>query len=157
MVHYKPVKITINAPGLAEVIIDMIVWHHDLPNSIVTNRGSLFTSKFWSLLCYFFDIKRKFSITFYLQTDGQIEWQNSIMKAYLQAFVNFKQNNWVKLLPMAEFAYNNAKNASTGHTPFKLNCGYHPYVSFEKDINPHSQSKTAKKLSSKLKELITIC
>ena len=25
MVHYKPVKITINAPGLAEVIIDVVV------------------------------------------------------------------------------------------------------------------------------------
>ena len=58
---------------------------------------------------------------------------------------------------MAEFAYNNAKNASTGYTPFELNCGYHPCVSFDKDTNPCSQSKTAKKLSSKLKELMTVC
>ena len=48
------------------------------------------------------------------------------MKAYLQAFVNFEQNNWARVLPMAEFAYINAKNASTGHTPFELNFGYHP-------------------------------
>ena len=46
MVHYKLVKITIDAPGLAEVIIDMVVCHHGLPNLIVTDRGSLFTSKF---------------------------------------------------------------------------------------------------------------
>ena len=39
------------------------------------------------------------------------------MEAYLQAFVNFKQNDWARLLLMAEFAYNNVKNASTGHTP----------------------------------------
>ena len=45
MVHYKLVMITINAPGLAEVIIDVVVRHHGLPNSIVTDRGSLFTSK----------------------------------------------------------------------------------------------------------------
>ena len=51
MVYYKPVKVTIDAPGLAEVIIDVAVRHHGLPDSIVTNRGSLFTSKFWSLLC----------------------------------------------------------------------------------------------------------
>ena len=44
------------------------------------------------------------------------------MEAYLQAFVNFEQNNWARLLTMAEFAYNNAKNASTGYTPFELNC-----------------------------------
>ena len=45
------------------------------------------------------------------------------MEAYLQAFVNFKQNDWARLLSMAEFIYNNAKNASTGHMLFKLNCG----------------------------------
>ena len=58
---------------------------------------------------------------------------------------------------MAEFAYNNAKNANTGHTPFKLNCGYHPRVFFEEDTNPRSQSKTAEELSSKLRELMTVC
>ena len=40
MVHYKPVKITLDAPGLAEVIIDVVVRHHGLLDSIVTNRGS---------------------------------------------------------------------------------------------------------------------
>ena len=72
MVHYKPVKVTINAPGLAEVIIDVVVRHHGLPDSIVTDRGSLFTSKFWSSLCYFLGIKRRLFTVFHPQTDGQI-------------------------------------------------------------------------------------
>ena len=126
MVHYEPVKITIDAPGLAEVIIDVVVRHHGLPDSIITDRGSLFTSKFWSSLYYFLGIKRRLSTTFYSQINGQTERQNSTMEAYLRAFMNWKQNDWARLLPMAEFAYNNAKNASTGHTPFKLNCGFHP-------------------------------
>ena len=46
MVHYKPVKITIDAPGLAGILINMVVWYHGLSNLIATNRGSLFTSKF---------------------------------------------------------------------------------------------------------------
>ena len=57
---------------------------------------------------------------------------------------------------MAEFAYNNAKNASTGYTPFELNCGYHPRVSYE-DLDPRSKSRTAKELSSKLQKLMTVC
>ena len=89
MVHYKPVKVTINAPGLAEVIINMVVRHHGLPDSIITDRRSLFTSKFWLLLCYFIGIKRKLSTAFYPQTDKQIKKQNSIIEAYLRAFVNF--------------------------------------------------------------------
>ena len=47
MVHYKPVKITIDAPGFALVIIDVVVRHHGLPDLIVTDRGLLFISKFW--------------------------------------------------------------------------------------------------------------
>ena len=37
---------------------------------------------------------------------------------------------------MAKFAYNNAKNASTGHTPFELNCGYHLQMSYKKKLTP---------------------
>ena len=58
---------------------------------------------------------------------------------------------------MVEFAYNNAKNANSGYTSFELNCGYYPYVFFEEDINPRSQSKTADKLSTKPWELKTVC
>ena len=56
MVHYKPVKITINATGLAKVIIDMVVQYHGFADSIVTYKSSVFTSKFWSFLCYFLGI-----------------------------------------------------------------------------------------------------
>ena len=58
MVHYEPVKVTIDAPGLAEVIINMVVRHHGVPESIIIDQGSLFRSKFWSSLCYFLGIKK---------------------------------------------------------------------------------------------------
>ena len=83
MIHYKPVKVTIDALGLVEVIIDVVVRHHGLPNTIVTDRGLIFTSKFWSLLCYFLGMKRRLSTAFYPQIDGQIERQNTIIEAYL--------------------------------------------------------------------------
>ena len=79
------------------------------------------------------------------------------MKAHLQVFVTFKQNDWARLLPMAEFAYNNAKNASTGHTPFELNCGFHPRISYKEDIDPRSQSRSADELSAELRELMIVC
>ena len=30
MVYYEPVKVIINAPGQAEVIVNVVVWHHGL-------------------------------------------------------------------------------------------------------------------------------
>ena len=83
MIYYKPVKINFNALRLVEIIIDMVVCHHGLLNSIVTDKSLLFILKFWSSLCYFLSIKQRLSTTFYLQTNGQIKWQNRIMKAYL--------------------------------------------------------------------------
>ena len=58
---------------------------------------------------------------------------------------------------MAEFAYNNIKNASTGHIPFELNCGYYLWITYEEDVDPHSQFKLADELSAELRELIIVC
>ena len=157
IMHYKLVKITIDASGLAEVIVDVVVRHHGLPDSIMSDRGSLFTSKFWSSLCYFLSIKKRLSTAFHPQTDGQTDRQNSRMEAYLQAFVNFEQNDWARLLTMAKFAYNNTKNASIGHTPFELNCGYHLRMSYEEEVDSHSKSKSADELSVELKKLMIVC
>lgn len=88
MVYYKQVETIINIAGFAKIIINMIVRDDGLSKSIVSNQSLLFTSKFWSLLYYFFSIKYKLFITFYPQTNGQTERQNSTIKAYLRVFVN---------------------------------------------------------------------
>ena len=76
------------------------------------------------------------------------------MEAYLRAFVNYEQDNWARLLPMAEFTYNNAKHASMGYTSFELNCEYHPRVSYEEDVNPRSRSKPTDELTKELRNLM---
>lgn len=57
MINYKSVKVLINIPDLAEVIINMIVQHHGFVNSINCDQGSVFTLTFWLLLYYFLDFK----------------------------------------------------------------------------------------------------
>jgi len=60
------------------------------------------------------------------QTDGQTECLNQTIEAYLGAFVGHKQDNWVSLLLMAEFAYNNSVMMGYGMSPFYANYGFHP-------------------------------
>ena len=86
-----------------------------------------------------------------------MEQQNSTIEAYLWTFVNFKQNDWARLLQMAKFVYNNVKNASTSHTPFELNYNYHPRMSHEEEVNPCTKSKPVDELSAELRELIFVC
>ncbi|RMD44744.1 hypothetical protein DV735_g320, partial [Chaetothyriales sp. CBS 134920] len=80
--------------------------------------GSLFTSAFWSALCYSLKMQRKLSTAFHPQTDGQTERQNQVLEHYLWCYTNHRQDDWAGLLAQAEFAYNSAKHASTGMSPF---------------------------------------
>lgn len=125
--------VTINALGLAKVIINVAVCHHGVLESIIMDQSSLFTSKFWFSPCYFLEIKMKLSIAFHLKIDSQTKRQNSTIEAYFWAFVHWEQNKQARLLLMAEFAYNNAPNSSTGHILFKPKCGYNPRVSFKEE------------------------
>lgn len=54
---------------------------------------------------------------------------------------------------MAEFAYNNLKNVSIDHIPFKFMCGFYFKVFYKKNLNFAINSKAAKKLLSSLREL----
>jgi len=66
------------------------------------------------------------STAFHPQTDGQTERLNQTIEAYLWAFVAKEQDDWVSLLPMAEFPYNNSVTTGNGMTPFFANYGFHP-------------------------------
>lgn len=70
MIFYKPIKIIIDASDLVKVILDVVIQHHSLSNSIMSDWGLVFTLKFWSLFCYFLEIKQIHFIAFQLQTDS---------------------------------------------------------------------------------------
>ena len=69
IVYYKLVKVTINTLRLAKVIINIVIQHYGLPDSIINDHRAIFIFKFWSSLCYFFNIKQKLSTIFHPQTD----------------------------------------------------------------------------------------
>ena len=100
------------------LFMNNIYWIHGLPTDITTDRDTLFTSELWKETAKELQIERKMSTAFYLQTDGQTERTNTILEQYLQAYVNYQQDNWVELLPMAEFAYNNSQQETIKNTPF---------------------------------------
>ncbi len=93
MVYYELVKVTIDVSGQAKVMINVVVYHHGVPESIITDQGLLFISKFWSLFCYFLKIKEKLSTAFHPQTNGQTERHNNTIEVYLRVFVNWEQDD----------------------------------------------------------------
>jgi len=65
LVFYVPVNKTIDAPSLVEVLYYTVILKYGAPKSFVIDRRTVFTSKYWSNIIYYFNIKRRFSIAFY--------------------------------------------------------------------------------------------
>jgi len=102
------------------------VGNHGLPDEIVSDRDKLVTSKFWQSLTRQLGSKHKLSTTAHPQTDGQTEQTNQTLEQYLCCYINYQQNNWVELLPLAQFAYNSVKTEATQESPFYANYGFEP-------------------------------
>jgi len=66
------------------------------------------------------------------QTDGQTERVNPVL-GYLRIFLNYDQDDWYHLLPLAEYAYTNSVTTAHDMTPFFANYGYHPQVKWLKE------------------------
>src|SRR5215218_9042149 len=135
MTQFAPTKTTASAPDTARLFFDHIFQLHGLPKSIVSDRDAKFTSKFWKSLFQTLGTKLAMSTAFHPQTDGQTEQTNRTLEDMLQAFTNYRQDNWDSQLAAAEFACNNAPNQSTGLSPFRLTQGRDPW-------NPYSSLTT---------------
>jgi len=119
MAHFLPLpKEGKTASDLARIFACEIWRHHGLPSDIVSDRDSRFTSEVWKEFLRLSGIRTRMSTAFHPKTDGQTERLNQTIEAYLRLFSNHKQNDWVSLLPLAEFAYNNSVTAGTGLSPF---------------------------------------
>ena len=132
MVHLTPIKTTTKASELAWLFVAGIVRLHGLPDTIVSDRDSKFTSHFWKEVHRTLGVKLLMSTSFHPQTDGASERAIKTVGQVLRATVAADQKNWVDKLPMVEFAMNSAKSASTGFAPFELNGGM-PRIAFDID------------------------
>ena len=133
MHHYIPCT-TDEEGTTAEETARMLIKHvwklHGLPTTIISDRGPQFVSLVWKSLCVMLGIKAKLSTAFHPETDGQSEISNQEMERYLRTYVNYQQDDWTEWLSMAEFASNACVSASSGLSPFQVNYGFEPRMSF---------------------------
>lgn len=90
---YIPKTKIVTAEGLATIFLQRVVRFFGDPKGIISNRGSVFTSKFWSSLCFYLSVKRRLSTAFHPQTDGQTESQNQTLEHYLRCYCNYRQDD----------------------------------------------------------------
>src|SRR5260221_4990974 len=123
---FIPSHDTMNAPQVAQLFLTHVFSKHGVLSHVTLDRGSEFISHFFHSLGKLLRMRLHFTSGYHPEGDGQTECANQVLEQYLRVYTNYQQDDWVTLLPMAEFAYNNATNVTTEVSPFFTNKGYQP-------------------------------
>jgi len=139
--HFASTVTTISAAGATHLFLNHVWKHHGLPRRVISNRGPQFVAEFTRELYQLLGIKLAATTTYHPQGDGQMEQVNQELEQYLRLFTNQRQDDWMGLLHLVEFQYNNQVHSSTQHPPFLLNTGHVPRMGFEPD-QPRSRMES---------------
>src|SRR6202165_392033 len=156
MAHFIPTTVQVTAEETAHLYLRHVFKHHGLPLDIVSDCGPQFTSRLMSTLLELCNIKGNKSTAFHPQSDGQTERVNQVLEQYLRIFCDYQQDNWLQLLQLAEFAYNNARHSTTQVSPFFANHGYHPRCTIKvRAPTDDSHNPAADDIVTKFKKIYT--
>nr|GEU84990.1 putative reverse transcriptase domain-containing protein [Tanacetum cinerariifolium] len=100
------------------VIVDRLTMH-GVPVSIISDRDSLFTSRFWETLQKALGTQLNLSTAYHAEMNGQSERTIQTLEDMLRACVINFGNSWDRNLPLVEFSYNNSYHASIKAAPFE--------------------------------------
>ena len=126
MVHLVPVRMTIQASQLVWLFIKEIVRLHGLPEMIVSDHDTKFTSQFWGETHRLLRVRLLMSTAFHPQTDGASECSIRMIAQILCSMILPDQKDWAEKVPMVEFTINSSMSSLTGFAPFELTYRYMP-------------------------------
>jgi hypothetical protein len=142
--HFIPCKSNRTTSDVVDLFLLNIFKLHGLPNSIVSDRDSVFTSHQWLELVRLLNINHNLSTAYHQKSDGITERVIQTLKQFLRHFINYRQNDWIDYLSIAEFAYNNTHHSSIGMSPFMANYGYDFNLTFHTHIEGNVPSVGAR-------------
>ena len=136
---FIPCNEEINAEQTAALYLQKVVTNFRLPSKIISDRDPRFASKFTWELCKLMGIEQNISTAYHPRMDGQSERTNQWVETFLRFVTNYKQDDWVRWLPMAQFAHNNWPSDTTRKSPFFLLMGYNPRADWKHATSPLPQ------------------
>ncbi|GJT45016.1 putative reverse transcriptase domain-containing protein [Tanacetum coccineum] len=117
--HFLPMREDYKMKRLARLYLNEIVARHGVPISIISDRDSRFTSRFWQSMQEALGTRLDMSTAYHPQTDGQSERTIQTLEDMLRACVLDFGGSWDVHLPLVEFSYNNSYHSSVRCAPFE--------------------------------------
>jgi hypothetical protein len=116
--HFIPLRKTYQEADIARVFISETVRLHGMPKRIISDRGLMFTGRFWTSFQEALGTQLNFSTAYHPETDGQTEQMNQTLEDMLHIYVIDQQKRWEEFLPLVEFTYNNSYQSTIKMAPF---------------------------------------
>ncbi|GJU89113.1 putative reverse transcriptase domain-containing protein [Tanacetum coccineum] len=110
--YFLPMREDYKMERLAKLYLNKIVARHGVPISIISDRDSRFTSRFWQSMQEALGTRLDMSTAYHPQTDGQSERTIQTLEDMLRACVLDFGGSWDVHLPLVEFSYNNSYHSS---------------------------------------------
>nr|GEW29480.1 hypothetical protein [Tanacetum cinerariifolium] len=118
-VHFIPTRETENMDTLTWLYIKEIISRHRALISIILDRDSHFTSRFWQSLQKALGTQLDMSTAYHPKTDRQSKRTIQTLEDMLWACAIYFGKGWEKHLLLVEFSYNNSYHASIKAAPFE--------------------------------------
>ena len=118
-----PLKLTATALDVARALYDSVFGEHGWPAEIISDRDSKFLSGIWTEMYRIMGTKLRYGYAHHQRHDGQTEVIVRVMKDIMRCYIDFKQTNWLELLPEIVRAINNSVNADSKLTPNEVYYG----------------------------------
>ncbi|UYV63051.1 hypothetical protein LAZ67_2002979 [Cordylochernes scorpioides] len=140
------------AMEIAKFIVEEIILRHGAPQQIITDRGTNFMSQIIKEINNLSGISHLKTTAYHPQTNGLTERLNKTLTDMLSMYVDVEQKNWDEVLPFVTFAYNTAKQETTGFSPFFLVHGREAETTLDSLLPYHDNDNVVRKvgLSEKL-------
>ncbi|GKA30091.1 putative reverse transcriptase domain-containing protein [Tanacetum coccineum] len=100
--YFLPMREDYKMERLARLYLNEIVARHGVPISIISDRDSRFTSRFWQSMQEALGTRLDMSTAYHPQTDGQSERTIQTLEDMLRACVLDFEGSWDVHLPLAE-------------------------------------------------------
>nr|GFA72773.1 reverse transcriptase domain-containing protein [Tanacetum cinerariifolium] len=122
--HFLTIREDYKTEKLARLYINEIIARHGVPVSIISDRDSYFTSRFWNSLQKALGTRLDLSTAYHPETDGQktdgqSERTIQTLKDMLLACAIDFRKGWVNHFTLVKFSYNNSYHASIKAVPFE--------------------------------------
>jgi len=117
-----------SATIVAKTFMDSVYKLHGMPATIVSDRDTIFLSKFWKKLFALQGVNLHYSTAYHPQSDGQTEVVNGCIEGYLRCMTGDNASQWCKWLALCEWWYNTNFHTATKTTPYNILYGFTPLI-----------------------------